>query len=77
MAMTPISKEEHERAKLRAQKKFEMDMTSNMITAKRIGIGVGIEMGIRIAAKRMLGTDMPIDVIAAATGLTEQEIKSL
>jgi len=67
--LTTISKDEHERAKFRARRKYEMDVTSNLLTARK--------QGVYDVAIRMLSRDRPINEIIEDTGLTLEEIEGL
>jgi len=75
--LTTISKDEDEKAKFRARKKFEMDMTSNMITAERIGVEEGRRIERAEVALKLLRRNRPIEEIVEDTGLTRQEIEGL
>ena len=69
-----ISKDDHERAKFRSIKKYEMDMTSNMLTAEDNGIKKGI---IIMARKLKEERVMSIEEIARISGLTFSKIEEL
>ena len=64
-----ISRDENERARFRARRKFQMDMEHNLIVA-------GDERAIAIA-KNLLGVGDSIDKIVTVTGLTREEVESL
>ena len=64
-----ISRDENERARFRARRKFQMDMEHGLIVARdeeRI-----------VIAKNALQKNMSIDDIADITGLTRKEVESL
>ena len=64
-----ISRDEDERARFRARRKFQMDMEHNLIVAR--------DDGIMTVAKNLLRMDMPIEKIVEATGLTRSEVEGL
>ena len=68
-----ISKDDHERAKFRSRRKFETDLTSNILTAEERGRR---QRNVEIA-RNMVADGEPIDKIARYTGLTHDEIKEL
>ena len=67
-------KEKERIAELR--QKYIMDRTSEIRTAKEIGIKEGMKKGIKDVAKKMLQKNIPMEIISELTGLTEEEIKS-
>ena len=64
-----ISRDEDERARFHSRRKFEMDMTHNLLATRD-------ERSMEIA-KNALDMDMPIDTIVKLTGLTRREVESL
>jgi predicted PilT family ATPase len=64
-----ISRDENERARFRARRKFQMDMEHSLIVA-------GDERAISIA-RNAIEMDMPIDTIVKLTGLTCKEVEGL
>jgi predicted transposase/invertase (TIGR01784 family) len=84
-----ISKDDHERAKLRSRRKFETDMTSNLLTAEARGEAIGKARGEAIGeargekkkayefATKLLKKNRPIEEIIEYTGLTREEIEEL
>jgi predicted transposase/invertase (TIGR01784 family) len=64
-----ISRDENERARFRARRKFRMDMEHSLIVA-------GDNRAMTIA-KNLLGMGLPIDTIIEATGLTREEVEGL
>ena len=64
-----ISRDENERARFRARRKFQMDMEHGLIVA-------GDERAIAIA-KKLLKRNRPIDEIIEDTGLTRAEVEGL
>jgi predicted transposase/invertase (TIGR01784 family) len=88
-----VSKDERERAIYLSRKKYQMDMQSNLATARDNGIQEGMEKGIlegiekgilkgmekRNAeiARNLLKRNRPIDEIIEDTGLTREEVESL
>jgi len=68
-----ISQDERERAVFRSRRMYQTDYQSDMATswdngAKNAALSI---------AKKLLAMDMPLDQIAAATGLTLEELESL
>ena len=84
-----ISKDEHERARLRSRRMYETDMISNLLTAERRGemkgraegeirgIEKGRAEGIIQVAKTMKREGMDINIISQMTDLSENEILNL
>ena len=64
-----ISKDENERARFRARRKFQMDMEHSLIVARD-------ERSMEIA-KNMIGMNMPLDTIIKLTSLTRKEVEDL
>jgi len=80
-----ISKDEIERARLLSEEKYELDMQSNLVHAKRVGHAKGMKKGmekgmekktLEIAAK-MKNAGKPLSEIAEFTGLSLETIASL
>jgi predicted transposase/invertase (TIGR01784 family) len=71
--LATISKDEHERAKFMSRRKFETDMTSNILTAKSQG---ELDKARKIA-RNMKALNMPIETIAQLTELSISEIEKL
>lgn len=80
-----ISQDEVERARFRSRRKFQTDYQSDMATARDNGRAEGrvegrvegrAERSIEIA-RNLLKTNLPLDQIAAATGLTINDIENL
>ena len=71
--LAAISKDEHERAKYLSRRKFETDMTSNLLTAKAQG---ELDKARKIA-RNMKSANMPVGTIAQFTGLSVFEIEKL
>jgi predicted transposase/invertase (TIGR01784 family) len=69
-----ISKNEAERARIRSRKKFEMDQTSNLITAEKRGRIEERQDNIRLMHHQL---GLSVEVIAKAFGLSEQEVKNI
>jgi len=68
-----ISRDENERARFRARRKFQMDMEHSLIVARDEG-----ETAKAIAiAKNAIGMGLSIDDIVKLTGLTHKEIEGL
>jgi predicted transposase/invertase (TIGR01784 family) len=80
-----ISRDEHERARLMSEYKYELDTQSRIVDAKRAGVregmqkGIqkGMQKGIRETARSFKKMGIPIEQIAAGTGLSEDQIKEL
>jgi predicted transposase/invertase (TIGR01784 family) len=68
-----ISKDENERARFRARRKYQMDLDHSMLVAR----DEGIEEGIIQVAIKMLKLGFPIEQIIEATGLTREYIEKL
>ena len=64
-----ISRDENERARFRARRKFQMDMEHSLIVAR--------DEGIISVARNALDMDMSIDTIIKLTGLTREEVEGL
>ena len=71
--LAAISKDEHERAKFLSRRKFETDMTSNLLTVEERGRNQGRAE----VARKMKAEGMPIETIARLTDLTAPEIEKL
>jgi len=61
-----ISRDENERARFRARRKYQMDMQHSILVARD-------ERSMEIA-RNMINMDMPIDTIVTLTGLTRTEV---
>jgi len=72
-----ISKDEAERARIRSRKKFEMDQTSNIITAEKRGRIEGKEEERQNNVRHMYQEGFDVKTIARALGLSEQEVKDI
>ena len=72
-----ISRDEHERARLLSEEKYELDHQSKLAYAKREGMKKGIEKGILITARNALKKGLPVETICEITGLDEETIKGL
>ena len=68
-----ISRDENERARFRARRKFQMDMEHSLIVAR----DEGRDEGVLAVAKKLLKMDMSLDNILEATGLTREEVEGL
>jgi len=81
-ALLTISQDEHERARLRSQRIWEMDRVSEMNTIRETsynegideGIKKGIKEGIKEVAKNMLKRGTPIEYVVEDTGLDESTV---
>lgn len=71
-----ISSDEEKERIAELRQKYIMDRTSEIRTAKEIGVKEGMKKGIKDVAKKMLQKDIPMEIISELTGLTEEEIKS-
>ena len=80
-----ISSDEEKERIAELRQKYIMDRTSEIRTAKEIGVKEGLEEGIkeginkekREIAKRMLQKGMPLESIAEITGLSKEIIEQL
>jgi predicted transposase/invertase (TIGR01784 family) len=72
-----ISKDEVERARLVSEEKYLLDTQSKIVHAERVGIQKGIQKRDREIAQNLKKLGLPIEQIAQATGLTEQQINGL
>jgi predicted transposase/invertase (TIGR01784 family) len=72
-----ISQDERERAIYLSRKKYQMDMESNLATARDNGRAEGRLEGSLAIARNLLSLDIPIDKIITATGLTREEVENL
>jgi predicted transposase/invertase (TIGR01784 family) len=68
-----ISKDEIERARLLSEYKFEVDLQSDRVYARR----EGLKEGKKEVARKLKARGTPLDHIAEDTGLTEAEIREL
>ena len=68
-----ISQDEQERAIFRSRRKFQTDYQSDLATAR----DNGIQIGRTEVAQNLLKINLPIEQIAAATGLTIHDIEHL
>jgi len=64
-----ISKDEHERARLTSEYKYAVDLQSKVVNARRAAE--------REIAQNFLRMNIPIEQIAAGTGLTADDVESL
>ena len=72
-----ISRDEDERVRFRARRKFQMDMEHSLIAARDEGLSKGRSEGIISVAKNALQLGIAIDTIITLTGLTRDEIEGL
>jgi predicted transposase/invertase (TIGR01784 family) len=72
-----ISKDEVERARLVSEYKYQLDMQSKLVHAKREGKKEGKREGIKETARNFKTLGVPTEQIVQATGLTEQQINEL
>ena len=72
--LAAISKDEHERAKFLSRRKFETDMTSNLLTVEERGRREGIR---EIARKLKDSGTVSVEQISALSGLSVSEIERL
>jgi predicted transposase/invertase (TIGR01784 family) len=76
-----ISKDEVERARLMSEYKYQMDMQSKLVHAKRVGEQKGIQKGIQKGkiedARNMLNEGLSLDIIHRVTGIDTRTIQSL
>ncbi|MDR2803652.1 MAG: Rpn family recombination-promoting nuclease/putative transposase [Treponema sp.] len=87
--LVKISRDEVERARLISEYKYEVDMQSKMVEAKREGIQEGRLAGIsegrsagrleerKETAKKLRAMGIPLDMITRVTGLSAEEIVGL
>ena len=79
--MIIISKNEVEKARLRSEYKYQLDLQSKMVYAKRQGMQEGRvegELAKALAiAQNMITDGEPIDKIMRYTGLTREEVEAL
>ena len=72
-----VSKDEKERAIFRSRRMYQTDLASNLATAEDRGIQRGkAEEKIEIA-RNLLSTNLPLEQIATATGLTCEDVERL
>ena len=72
-----ISSDEAKERIAELRQKYIMDRTSEIRTAKEIGIKEGINKEKREIAKKMLQKGMPLENIAEITGLSKEIIEQL
>ena len=71
--LAAISKDEHERARFLSRRKFEMEMTSNLLTAEAQG-----ELNAkREVARNMKAESLSVESIARMTKLSVSDIEKL
>ena len=86
--LSNISKDEHERARFRARRKFQQDMEHNkavakqrMVAAKAQGIAIGEARGKTEERARLLksfiSNGFPLEAVIKSMNLTDDEIKQL
>jgi predicted transposase/invertase (TIGR01784 family) len=75
--LTNISRDENERARFRARRKFQMDIEHGKLISHDEGMREGKLEGMREAAKNMLTIGFSIDQITQVTGLTPKQIESV
>jgi len=76
--LAAISKDEHEKAKFMSRRKFETDMTSNMLTAWDEGKKEGKEENTKEMAKKLKDAGLlTVEQIAQISGLSVDEVKAL
>ncbi|GHU75414.1 hypothetical protein FACS189461_1660 [Spirochaetia bacterium] len=72
-----ISRDEVERARLTSEFKYEMDLQSKMVTARREGLQEGEQRGRQEVAKSLKALNISINTISRSTGLSPEEIAGL
>jgi predicted transposase/invertase (TIGR01784 family) len=72
-----ISKDEVERARMVSEYKYQLDMQSKLVHAKREGKKAGRQERDREIARNFKKLGIPVEQIVQGTGLTEQQIKDL
>jgi predicted transposase/invertase (TIGR01784 family) len=72
-----ISRDEAERARLMSEYKYVVDTQSKVVHAERVGIQKGIQKRDREITRNLKKLGMPVEQIAQATGLTEEQINEL
>ena len=72
-----ISKDERERAIFRNRRIALANLESDMETVKSIGFAEGEAKGKADVARNLLGLNIPLEQIIAATGLTRTEVEAL
>jgi predicted transposase/invertase (TIGR01784 family) len=70
-----VSKDEIERARLLSEYKFEVDLQSDRVHARREGIKEGLKEGKKEDARNALAEGLPVELIHKITGLSEAEIQ--
>ena len=75
--LAAISKDEHERAKFLSRRKFETDMTSNLLTVEERGRLNGLNEAARNIACNMKAEGMPAETIARLTKLSVSEVEKM
>ena len=75
--LAEISKDEHERAKFLSRRKFETDMTSNLLTVEERGRRAGRLDGWRAVARDMKAEGMSVEAISRLTKLPVSEVENL
>jgi predicted transposase/invertase (TIGR01784 family) len=72
-----ISKDEVEKARLRSEYKYQLDLQSQVVHAKRQGLQEGELVKALAIARNMMKRNRPIDEIIEDTGLTREEVENL
>jgi predicted transposase/invertase (TIGR01784 family) len=84
-ALLTISRDEHERARLRSEMKYELDHITELAEAREEGLEKGIEQGMEKGSREKAGeiavnlchAGLPVEQIAQLTGLSVDTVRSL
>jgi predicted transposase/invertase (TIGR01784 family) len=72
-----VSQEEIERARQVSEEKYQLDLQSKLVQARREGRQEGLQQRKLEIARNIKVLGVPIEKIAQATGLTERQINEL
>jgi predicted transposase/invertase (TIGR01784 family) len=72
-----ISKDEVERARLASEYKYQLDMQSKLVHAKREALQEGLQQGKLEIARKMKSRGIAVEQIVEDTGLTLKQIEDL
>ncbi|MDR0302532.1 MAG: hypothetical protein LBI04_09515 [Treponema sp.] len=76
-ALFNITDDEREFARLTSELKYELDLQSGMVNAKRQGIQQGVQQGLFETARKMKTLGFSSEQIQAVTGLSAQQIQDI
>jgi predicted transposase/invertase (TIGR01784 family) len=72
-----VSKDEIERARLRSEEKYELDMQSRMAHAIEKATEIGMEKGMETVARRAMAEGLSLDIIQKITSFDPETLRNL